>query len=188
MFWHNSLDWDGRMEIATVIHFGKDDSQRVPALRHVGYEVRESDSLDRLRLNLEGDEADAVIVSEVEPRCAEKAAILVRQCSGAPLILFRRLNATLDESRFDRVYSLLIPTSHWLFEMAVIVMQSKELRAASERLRREVETVRAESRQQSARAKAEQQRNADAGGPWELEGDEKDGPESRSQGRHHRPV
>jgi hypothetical protein len=53
-------------------------------------------------------------------------------------------------------------------------MQTKELHAASERLRHEVEAARAESQRQRARAEIERRRNADVGGLWKLEWDKKD--------------
>jgi hypothetical protein len=89
----------------------------------------------------EGDGVDAVIVSEVEPRCAENVAMLVRQRSTAPLILFRCPSVTFDESRFDRVYDSLVPTAEWVSETAELVVQSKKLHAESERRRREAEGV-----------------------------------------------
>jgi hypothetical protein len=147
------------MATATVLHFGSDDCHRVRVLRHAGYEVRELDSLDRLRLNLEsGEDVDAVIVSEEGARYAEQAADLVRQHSGAPLVLFRQSHVNLDESRFDRVYPSLTPPPLWLFETAVIVMQSKELRAQSEWLRHEVKVLRTRSQQLRARSKELRQR------------------------------
>jgi hypothetical protein len=121
------------MAAATVIHFGSDLCHRVPVLRREGYEVRELDSLDCLRMDLGRDKTvDAVIVSEFDPHCAEQAANLVRQSSDAPLILFRDSSAQLDESLFDRVYSCFTPGSHWLSEMAAVVIRSKELRAQSQ--------------------------------------------------------
>jgi hypothetical protein len=124
------------MATATVIHFGIDECQLVQVLRQAGYKVHELASLDQLRLHLEGvEDLDAVIVSQSEPHCVGHATDLVRQHSGAPLILFRCSDVVLDESRFDRVYSVFTPTSHWLFETAVLVMQAKELRAQSEALR-----------------------------------------------------
>jgi hypothetical protein len=158
------------MADATVIHFGSDDCDRVQALQAAGYEVRESISLDTLRRDIERDDVDAVIVSEAEPGATEKAAALVRQHTGAPLILFRRSQAALDESRFDRVFSWLIPAAHWLFETAVLVMQSKELRGQSEDLRSELEAMLAENRRQ--RVIAEAQRDVARGAVWTLVSDE----------------
>jgi hypothetical protein len=122
------------MAAATVIHFGSRDLYRVPMLRNAGYEVRESDSLDRLRIELERNEdLDAVIMSEVDPRCAELAATLVRERSSAPLILFCRPDVRIDESQFDRVFSLFYPKSFWLYETAVLVIERQKLRANSSR-------------------------------------------------------
>jgi len=102
---------------AQVIHFGGDDCYRVPVLRAAGFEVRAVRSLNKLRVGLQSDgQVDAVIVSEAEPQCAEKAAVIMRQHSGAPLILFRRPGVALDESRFDRVYDSLVPGAYWLLK------------------------------------------------------------------------
>src|SRR5215472_14756591 len=158
------------MAAATVIHFGSRDSYRVSVLRNAGYEVRESDSLDRLVTELERDQdLDAVIMSEVDPRHAELAAVLVRERSSAPLILFRRRDVRVDESQFDRVFSWLYPERFWLYETAVLVIESQRLSAWSNCLRRDSEAVRARSVQQRARAESESQRNADARGLWKLE-------------------
>jgi hypothetical protein len=137
-------------------------------LRHAGYEVHDLQSLDRLRLDLENDEnVDAVIVSEATPHRAEQAATVVREHGDAPLILFRRPGTVLDESRFDRVYSEPTPTSYWLFDTAVLAMQSQRLRASSasvrsvfKRLRAEFEGLRAQSRRplnESSAARARSQ-------------------------------
>ena len=143
------------MAFSTVIHFGRDDAQHVKALRHAGYKVRESKSLNRLLIDLQDEnELNAVIVSEAEPRRAEQAAVLVRHFSGAPLILFRPSHVAIDESRFDRVYSSPVPAANWLFDIAVLVMQNKELRADSERLLKQEQAVRAKTRRQWAPANA----------------------------------
>ena len=141
------------MAAAKVIHFGCDDCYRIQVLRHVGYEVRESDSLECLRLELERrNDVDAVIVAGVPPQRAEQAADTVRRYSDAPLILFRRPDDTLDESRFERVNSWLSRENYWLYTTAVLVMQSMETRAQSQKLCRDAEIVRSESRQQRARS------------------------------------
>jgi hypothetical protein len=123
------------MGSATVIHYGEDDCSRVPALKNAGYEVLVSDSLDRLKLDLERGEVDAVIVSGLQPRCTKKAAVLVRRRCSAPLILFRGTDVKHDVNRFDRVFSSQVPEAHWLFDTAVLVMQCKELRGQAETLR-----------------------------------------------------
>jgi hypothetical protein len=161
------------MAAATVIHFGSRDSYRVGVLRNVGYEVHESDSLDQLVTELQRNEdPDAVIMSEVEPRNAELAAFLVRERSSAPVIVFRRPDVRVDESQFDRVFSWFYPEAFWLYETAVLVIESQKQRAWSNRVRRDSEAVRAMGVRQ--RAESESQRTADASGLWELEEDEVD--------------
>jgi hypothetical protein len=158
------------MAAASVVHFGNRDLYRVPVLRNAGYEVRESDSLDRFRIELERDlNIDAVIMSEVKPRHAEQAAVLARERCTSPLILFRHPDVTVDESKFDRVFSWFYPESFWLFETAMLVQWSMELRQSSERLRMESRAAWAETRRQRVRARLEGLRNKDAGGLWKLE-------------------
>jgi hypothetical protein len=163
------------MASATLIHFGSDDCLRIPVLRRAGYEVRMPLSLDSLRLDLQDDDdVDAIIVSGAEPACAKRAIHLVRRRSSAPLILFRRPDAAIEEGGFDRVFSPSMTEPQWLFEMAVVVMQHRELRAQSDRLRAEIMTLREDLLRLRAQLKLERLRNADAGGLWQLEGLEKD--------------
>jgi hypothetical protein len=168
------------MAAATVVHFGSCDLYRASVLRNAGCEVRESDSLDRFLIELERDESiDVVMMSEVEPRFAERAAVLARERSTAPLILFSRPGATVDENKFDRVFSCSHPETFWLFETAVLVQRSQELRESLTRLRSDSEAIEAETRavraetcRQQARARFERLRNKDAGGLWKLEQDD----------------
>ena len=112
-----------------VIHFGWDDCYRVQVLRYLGYEVCESESLDELRRNLEGDNAvDAVIISEGLPHIIDQAATMVRQHSAAPLILFCRSEGILDESQFDRVYSSFVPPNLWVLETATLIEKGRAVR------------------------------------------------------------
>jgi len=157
------------MSTARVIHFGSDGFQRVQALQQVGLKVLALQSLDRLRLHLERNaEVDAVLVSEETSQGAEQAAALVRQRSAAPLILFRRSEAALDESRFDRIYASAVPPPFWLFDTAVLVEQCRTLRAQAKRLRKESEAVRRKSEWQRARARVQVKRNATAKKPPEA--------------------
>jgi hypothetical protein len=101
----------------------------VLVLRYLGYEVRESESLDALRINLEcNDVVDAVIISEDLPHTIEQAAAIVRQHIAAPLILFCHPECMLDESRFDRVYSSFVPPSLWVLETATLIEKGRALR------------------------------------------------------------
>jgi hypothetical protein len=169
------------MDIAKVIHFGNDDCHRVQSLRRVGFEVFVSNSLDRLRLQLESETGvGAVLVSEETPQQAEQAAALVREYCDVPLILFRDSEVALDESRYDRVYTSRVPTPHWLYETAVLVDQSQTLRTNSERLKATAERLIKECKSvcrnvewQRARARLYRRRNTDANRFWKLDDDGK---------------
>jgi hypothetical protein len=107
---------------ARVLHFGWDECYRVQVLRSVGLEVKESDSLDRLSLDLKGNKPiDAVVVSEDDCRSAERVADLVRRHCAAPLILFRRHGDGLDQSKFDRVYASFAPPQVWVGETTALI-------------------------------------------------------------------
>jgi hypothetical protein len=114
---------------ARVIHFGRDDCYRVLVLRYLGYEVWESESLDALRTQLECDDAvDAVIISEELPHAIEQAAVIVRQHSVAPLILFCRSEDMLNKGPFDRVYSSFVPPALWVSETVVLIERGRAFR------------------------------------------------------------
>jgi hypothetical protein len=170
------------MATARVIHFGNDAYQRVQTLQKVGYVVRVSDSLSQLRLDLERDESvGAVTVAEGSRRTTERAAAIVRQYSGAPLILFRCSNGPLSVKRFDRVYQSSAPAPSWLFDMAVLVEQSlrlqtdaRRLMAKAERLHAEVEDLFRESQRQLARSVAERKRDQGPVKPWHERTDQND--------------
>jgi hypothetical protein len=169
------------MATAKVIHFGNDDCHRVESLQHMGFEVFVSNSLDRLRLQLEFEaDVDAVLVSEETQQQAEQAADVVRKYGDVPLILFCDSEAALDESRFDRVFTPRVPSAHWLYETAVLIDQSRALRkkfeslkAESERLIKECKTVCRKIEWQRARARTLRRCKADANRFWKLDGDDK---------------
>jgi hypothetical protein len=163
------------MAAATVIHFGRDESDRMEALQDVGIEVLESDSLDRLRMHF-GREADvhAVLVSEETPECAEEVAAFVQRHSPAPVILLRCSEAALDESRFDRVYAPHKAMPFWVLEMAVVIEQFRMSLAQSRALIEESKAVYRDTEWQLARARVQMRRDADREGPWKLDGDEEE--------------
>jgi len=159
---------------ATVLHFGRDDHQHVKVLRNAGYEVCEVASLNVLRRYLKQDgSALVVMVEEGARRTTEQAAAVVRENSGAPLILFRRFNTPLDLKRFDRIYASSVPAPFWLYATAVLVEQSRTLRAYSEWLRikakdirSETEAVCAETKRQLVRAAEEIERHREPAKLW----------------------
>ena len=118
--------------VARVIHFGWDDCYRVQVLRSVGYEVRESHSLEGLRVDLQRDEhVDAIVVSEDNWQQTQQAAAMARQHSAAPLILFRRTANPIDQKLFDQVYSPLVPPEQWVSQTAELIAKSWALQKDS---------------------------------------------------------
>jgi hypothetical protein len=113
---------------ARVIHFGVDDCHRVTVLQGAGYDVKESLSLDRLRIDLKTErDVDAVFISEDDRSSTERAAELVRRHCEATLILFRRTQRELDEKKFDRVYSSLTPPQNWLLGTAELIEMKRAI-------------------------------------------------------------
>lgn len=122
---------------AKVIHFGWDDCYRVPVFRSIGLEVWEAETLEDLCSGLQrGEKVDAVVLSEDDREVTERAAVVVRQLSSAPLILFRRFHDGLDESRFDRVFGPLAPPEQWLVQTAEMIATSHAVQEESARLQR----------------------------------------------------
>ena len=114
---------------ARVIHFGWDDSFRVPVLRAAGFEVWESRSLDELSLDLQrDDDVGAVVISEDLEVSSENAAEVIRRSTLAPVILFRRTRHEIDRSRFDQIFDSSILPWVWLGEMAALIARSRALR------------------------------------------------------------
>ena len=146
---------------ARVIHFGCDDCYRIEVLRSAGFEVRESQSIADLGIDLQRDDGlDAVFMSEDLGHDLEQAAEVARQYTQAPLVVFRRSSEPIDISKFDKVYSSLVPPWIWLRETAALIEQSRALRKESARLRHETQDVVMQSRGQRARSRAELMRNA----------------------------
>ena len=132
---------------ARVIHFGCDDCYRIEVLRSAGFEVRESQSIADLGIDLQRDDGlDAVFMSEDLGHDLEQAAEVARQYTQAPLVVFRRFSEPIDISKFDKVYSSLVPPWIWLRETAALIEQSRALRKESARLRHETQDVVKQSR------------------------------------------
>lgn len=156
---------------ARLIHFGWDQCHRVAVLRSAGFEVKESHSLSTLWLDLKRDEQiDAVIVSEDDRQNAEEAADLVHQHHRlAPVIVFRGKVHSLDESKFDRVYTSVVSPEIWLAETDMLIQKSQIIRQESLKLQqksillqRDSQALRERSSRERARSRTEIERNKDA--------------------------
>lgn len=119
---------------ATILHFGYDYCYRVSLLRSAGYAVKEARSLSTLERNLKQNPVQAVILSETNPRIAERVADVVRQHSRAPVILFRRSPADLDVSKFDQIYSASVSPPVWLLNIEALIAQRSPLCAGEARV------------------------------------------------------
>lgn len=150
-----------------VLHFGFDNCYRVRVLQSAGYEVTESRSFAKLGFDLKRDtQIDAVIVSEDDPKSAEQAADFVRQHRFAPVIVFRRGQAALDETKFDRVYQTSIPPKIWLTDMATLIKQSRSIQGQSARLGQDVGALLEQTSRESARSHQERERNKNGRDLW----------------------
>lgn len=143
---------------ARVIHFGTDECYRITVLRSVGYSVDECSSLVQLRAELASNgEAVAICITEDFTDPPETAVPLVRSCTPAPLVLFRRSNRDYEETPFDLVIDTLTPPQRWLTEIQDVIQRSQALRAHSRELYIESAQLRDASR--AARKKSAEERD-----------------------------
>ncbi|HEY1987746.1 MAG TPA: hypothetical protein VGG85_20195 [Terracidiphilus sp.] len=73
-------------------------------------------------------------MSEGEGVPAETAALLSRNCSVAPVILFKRAGWTSEESLFDLVVQTLTPPEEWLEAVNTTVAVGRNRRSRSQLL------------------------------------------------------
>jgi hypothetical protein len=144
---------------ARVIHFGCDECYRIPVLKSAGYVVYEPQTLDELSIDLlQNGPVDAVIISEDDRKITERAMVVAREHSTAPLVLFRRSSADLNEILCDRVFSPGVRPEEWLPVTAELIAQCRQarehsagLREQSQQLRFDAKSVREQSSWQRAR-------------------------------------
>jgi hypothetical protein len=118
---------------AHVLHIGMDDCHRVAVLRSAGYKVEEYYSLLQLATALERtQDADAVILTESDNIPPEMAVTLTRECSGLPVIFFRKSNGEAGEEQFDLVIQPLTAPEKWLQEVGDLLQWSGGVRAPAQ--------------------------------------------------------
>jgi len=151
---------------AKVLHFGRDDCNRLLVLRSVGYSVDVCASVTEFRPLLQKVDTDAVVVTGGPSRERHQIVTLTREHSSARLILFDRSYSAVDEGEFDLVIPPLMDPDEWLLKIADLIERSRSLKATSTvirersaRLIRDSKAVRLESmlqrnRSVAARAKA----------------------------------
>jgi hypothetical protein len=105
-----------------LIHFGSDDCHRVNVLRSAGYFVDDCRSMRAFQEALTAErKPDAVFITEREDDPAGDAVSLIKTCSTAPLILFRRSHGDLSDGSFDLVIESLTPPQQWLQEIDQLI-------------------------------------------------------------------
>jgi len=155
-----------------VLHFGKDNCNRLLVLRSVGYAVDTCRTVEEFHSVLQkGAGADVILVTTGPARERRQVITLARERSHAPLVLFSTCYDYADEAEFDLVIPPLTHPEEWLRKIAGLIEQSRALSAMStairERsalLRRDSEIVRLKSmieRQKSATARAKAERIID---------------------------
>ena len=131
---------------ARVIHFGPDDCHRLTVLRSAGFAVDDCPSLTQFRGSLlSGSHADAVLLSDGEGFAPEDAALMARNCSSAPVVLFSGTNRAYEGAAFDLVVHSLTPPEVWLHEVDALIAKSRVLGERLATLSRKSTRLREES-------------------------------------------
>ncbi len=155
-----------------------DECHRVAVLRSVGYRVEECASLLQLAKALDQPNgADAVFLTESDSIPPEKAFLLARERSGAPVIFFRRTTQEDSEQEFDLVIPPLTSPEKWLREVSSLLEWSRMVRDQARviadqarTLRKQTTALRMDSERERDRSVRQRLRNSDAPDPWKSPG------------------
>jgi len=121
---------------ANLVYFGVDTCHRLPVLMRAGYTVENCYSALQLEAVFDSiSPAEAVLMTDHEGKLPQDAITLTRCRPVTPLILFRDSNHSYAESAFDLVVPSLTPPGQWLEQIALLLGESRVLRAKSELLR-----------------------------------------------------
>lgn len=160
-----------KMWTATILHVGEDLCQRIPVLSRAGFVVlRSENSIPAIRDAFAGGDLFAAVVFHSDLAApAEPAIHETRSLSTAPLILFQNPIILLDDRKFDLVIPALTPPAVWLQNLKEIIRLSRETIVEAQQLRKDCESVRAQS--QALRASAARNRSVsiDPEAPWSSE-------------------
>jgi hypothetical protein len=157
------------MGTASIVHYGVDQSCRVPLLQHTGFEVADCESLPLLRQLLRSTVFDGILIA-VPP--TTELIRTSRRLSGAPLIYFASDSTAICDPRFDLVIEPFTRPDEWIASVHKLLEESLRIRAESDLLRTQSGCIREESlrlRTESAAlrdsAKANIQRSKDCRNP-----------------------
>lgn len=110
-----------------IVHFGRNNLNRIAALKSKGYSVDECHSLGQLHAYLVGMlPTDAVAIAESDGTVEDHAISLIRAISTAPLILFRNGNDHYNRAEFDLVVPHDAGAGEWLSNIAELIARSAQ--------------------------------------------------------------
>lgn len=125
---------------ARILHFGLDESNRVPVLRSAGYVVEACPSLPNLDSALHHDgEPAAVVMSDSHASESHAVLNMVHSSSFAPVILFERTTYCPDERDFDLVIPNLTPVKEWLAKIAATIERPRAFHPSEREIRQQSE-------------------------------------------------
>lgn len=150
------------MGSASVVHYGIDQSCRIPLLRYTGFEVAECESLLRLRQLLRAGDFDGILVAESPSTALIRTS---RQLSAAPLIYFASDATAIHDRDFDLIIEPFTPPDEWIRSVQNLLERSGRIRSQSGRLREASVQLRAESAAIRAATRASLQRSRDRRNP-----------------------
>ena len=122
-----------------VLHFGKDNCNRLLVLRSVGYAVDTCRTVEEFHSVLQkGAGADVILVTTGPARERRQVITRARERSHAPLVPFSTCYDYADEAEFDLVIPPLTHPEEWLRKIAGLIEQSRALSAMSTAIPRAV--------------------------------------------------
>jgi len=120
---------------AKVLHFGTDTCNRLLVLRSVGYSVDACLSLTEFHTILESSDPDAVLVASRPSLERRQVITFTREHSRAGLVLFDSSYYGSEEGEFDLVIGPQVTPEEWLRQIALLIEQSRVLKARSRTVR-----------------------------------------------------
>ena len=131
------------MAAATILYIGDDTCRRIPIFKRAGLSVVHAEwTLPSIREALRESTPFDAATFHIDARPIEPLVLpAVRETVHGPLILFDNPSIPYDEDAFDLVIPPLTAPDIWIKRLHVAIEVSRNLRAASLRLREDVENV-----------------------------------------------
>jgi hypothetical protein len=129
---------------ASIVHFGKDFCFRLSVLKIAGYAVAKCDSMEGLSTALSRN-PDAVVLEEEPQTLIYKSISLIRSCSTASLILFRKDIDSFIPDQFDLIIPSLTEPQQWLSDIAALIERRRNICAQSQMIPQKSANLRQDS-------------------------------------------